>query len=265
MDQALIEESAALPLAAQAQEHVRSCERCQALVSALNVPAPSEPPSAAALHRIEQAIIADLRPVRPLAPARYAVAALVSIFVSIVAFCGYGLGAFSLDVMSPLQTGVIFSILAASLGLLAYSLARQIIPGSRHRIPPRQLPVAIVTALVVTVAVLFQFEHEGDFWANGWVCLRTGIPIGVLSALPFWLVLRRGAILSPGSTGAATGLLAGLAGASVLEIHCPNLDARHILVSHLGVAVVCSLGGLVTGLAAAIIGEHWARVRRALH
>jgi hypothetical protein len=71
-----------------------------------------------------------------------------------------------------------------------------------------------------------------------------------VAAVPFWMMLRRGAILSPGMTGAATGLLAGLAGTSVLEIHCPNLDAWHILVSHLGVAMLCGLAGLVLGLAA---------------
>jgi hypothetical protein len=60
-------------------------------------------------------------------------------------------------------------------------------------------------------------------------------------------VLRRGAILSPIMTGAATGLLAGLAGATALEIHCPNLDASHILVSHLGVAVLGAVAGLVVG------------------
>ena len=63
-------------------------------------------------------------------------------------------------------------------------------------------------------------------------------------------MLRRGAILAPSMTGAATGLLAGLVGTSVLEIHCPNLDAWHILISHLGVAMLCALAGLVIGLAA---------------
>ncbi len=72
--------------------------------------------------------------------------------------------------------------------------------------------------------------------------------------MPFWLVLRRGAVLSPSMTGAATGLLAGLVGTSVLEIHCPNLDAWHILVSHLGVAVLCALAGLIIGLATEVKG-----------
>jgi len=59
---------------------------------------------------------------------------------------------------------------------------------------------------------------------------RIDAPIAYDSAgvVPFWLMLRRGAILSPRMTGATTGLLAGLVGTSVLEIHCPNLDAWHI-------------------------------------
>ena len=39
-----------------------------------------------------------------------------------------------------------------------------------------------------------------------------------------------------------------LVGTSVLEIHCPNLDAWHILVSHLGVAILCTSAGLISGL-----------------
>jgi hypothetical protein len=104
------------------------------------------------------------------------------------------------------------------------------------------------------IAVLFQFQHEQNFWGHAWPCIRAGIPIGVLAAVPFWLILRRGAILFPAMTGATTGLLAGLVGTSVLEIHCPNVDAWHILVSHLGVAMLCALAGLIVGLAVEIKG-----------
>src|SRR5262249_38200360 len=89
--------------------------------------------------------------------------------------------------------------------------------------------------------------------SRSWGCLRAGIPIGIFAAVPLWLVLRRGAILSPRMTGAATGLLAGLVGANVLEIHCPNLDAWHILVARLGVPVLCAMAGLVTGLVADVV------------
>src|SRR5258706_9619331 len=239
VDHALIEveESAAAALPPQAQEHVRGCKRCQQLVNALNMSAPADPPSPATLRQIAAGITTNLRPVRPVAPGRYFFGAFVGIFVCIVALGVYRMGAFAIAVMTPLQTAAILSALAISTGLLAYSLVHQMVPGSRHRVSPRLLPVAITISLTFAITVLFQFQHERHFWGNAWACIRAGTPIGVLAAVPFWLVLRRGAILFPSMTGAATGLLGGLAGASVLEIHCPNLDAWDILVSHLGVAI----------------------------
>ncbi len=251
IDMALSEESQ-LPL--QAQEHVRSCNRCQELVSALNMSVPVDPPSPATLRQIAEGLATNLRPVRPVAPARYFFGSLVGIFVSIVAFGVYRMGAFAIAVMTPLQTAAILSALAISTGLLAYSLVHQMVPGSRHRISPRLLPVGIMISLIIAIAVLFQFQHERNFWGNAWACNGAGTSVAVLAAVPFWLVLRRGAILSPSVTGAATGLLAGLVGTSVLEIHCPNLGAWHILVSHLGVAILCALAGLVIGLANEVKG-----------
>jgi hypothetical protein len=248
---ALSEESVLPP---QAQDHVRNCSRCQELVNALNVPVGVDSPSPETLRHITDGMAAGLKPVRKIAPARYFFGAFVGIFVSVVALGVYRMGAFAIAVMTPLQTATIFSALAVSTGLLTYSLVHQMVPGSRHRIPPRLLPIAIAISLAIAMAVLFQFQHERNFWANAWACIRAGTPFGALAAVPFWLMLRRGAILSPGMTGAATGLLAGLVGTSVLEIHCPNLDAWHILVSHLGVAILCALAGLVIGLAAEVRG-----------
>jgi hypothetical protein len=192
----------------------------------------------------------NLQPMRPVTPARYLFGALVGILISVVALGVYRMGAFGISVMTPLQSAGILSALAVSTGLLAYSLVQQMVPGARHRISPRLLPVGITISLMIAMAVLFQFQHERNFWGNAWACIRAGIPFGVLAAVPLCLVLRRGAILSPAMTGAATGLFAGLVGTSVLEIHCPNLDAWHILISHLGVAILCALAGLVIGLAA---------------
>jgi hypothetical protein len=252
VDQALIEWPAASQLPPQAEEHLRSCVRCQELVLAISTPVPGEPPSPTTLRQIEQAMLAELHAVRPLTPKRYVFVAFAAIFVSIVAVGVYRLGAFAIAVMSPLQAGAILSALAIGGALLAYSLVLQMVPGSRHRIPPKLLPFGVIISLTVAMAVLFQFQHERNFWADGWACLRAGIPIGILAAVPFWLLLRRGAVLSPGVTGAATGLLAGLVGTTVLEIHCPNLDAWHILVSHLGVSVLLAVAGLVAGLAAEV-------------
>ena len=257
LDHALLEidESVTAQLSPQAQEHLSGCKRCQELVRALSAQVAAESPSPATLRQIEQRIVADLRPVRPLAPAGYLFVAFASIFILVVALSVYQIGAFALSVMSPWQASVILGALATSAGLLAYSLVHQMVPGSRQRISPRLLPVSIIISLMVVMAVLFQFQHERNFWSNGWTCIRAGTPIGFLAAVPFWLVLRRGTVLSPRLTGAATGLFAGLAGTTVLEVHCPNLDAWHILISHLGVAVLVAIAGLLIGFAAEIVGS----------
>jgi len=242
------------PLPLEAQEHVKSCKRCQELVKALNLPVAVESLPPVTLQQIAEGIATNLRPVSPVAPAGYFFAAFSGVFVSIVAFFVYRMGALAIAVMTPLETVAILTALAVSTGLLAYSLVHQMIPGSHYRISPRLLPVGIAVSLTIMIAVLFQFQHEQNFWGHAWPCIRAGIPIGVLAAVPFWLILRRGAILFPAMTGATTGLLAGLVGTSVLEIHCPNLDAWHILVSHLGVAMLCALAGLIIGMAVEVKG-----------
>ena len=233
----------------EAEEHLRSCARCRELVGALSVPVPEASPSPATLRQIQRGIVADLRPVRPIAPKLSIFGVFVGIFISVAAVGVYRLGAFAFAVMSPLQTSVILGGLAISTGLLAYSLVNQMVPGSRHRVPPGLLPFGITISLAIAIAVLFQFQHEQTFWAKGWSCIRAGTSLGALAAIPLWFVLRRGAILSPAMTGAATGLLAGLVGTTALEIHCPNLDAWHILVGHLGVAVLGAITGVLFGLA----------------
>ena len=245
VDRALSEEPQ-LPL--QAQVHIQSCSRCQQLVRTLSTVLPLDPPSPATLRQIAEGLATDLRPVRQMASARYFFVAFVGTFVSIVVLSVYRMGAFAVAVMTPLQAAAILGALAISTVLLAYSLTHQMVPGSRHRISPRLLPIGIAFSLTIAIAVLFQFQHGRNFWGDAWACFRAGIPIGVLAAVPFWLMLRRGVILSPTMSGAATGLFAGLVGTSVLEIHCSNLDAWHILISHLGVAILGALAGLVTGV-----------------
>ena len=143
VDQALIERPVASRLPPQAEEHLRSCERCQDLVRAISTAVPAEQPSPTTLRRIEVSILADLHAVRPLAPNRYVFAAFAAVFVSIVAVGVTRLGAFAIAVMSPLQAVAILSALVIGSALLAYSLVQQMVPGSRSRIPPKLLPIGV--------------------------------------------------------------------------------------------------------------------------
>jgi hypothetical protein len=250
VDRSLIEheKSAGLLLPAQVQQHILACDRCGDLVRALSPSAVVDEPSPEILRRLERSLAAELRPVRPLAPARYFFAAFAAIFVLIVAAVR-PLGAFAISVMSPVQSIIILGALAASAALVVYSLVRQMAPGSRHWIPPEPLGIAVVGVLAIVMTVLFQFHDQPDFWGSGWVCLKAGTLFALAASVPVWLLLRRGALLSPRVTGATAGLLAGLAGTSALEIHCSILDALHILVFHLGVALLGAVSGLLVGFA----------------
>lgn len=247
IDGMLVEGSLGSAFSTDVEDHVRDCERCQLLVSATRTFTLTDEPSSVTLHHIEARVIADLRPVRPL-NRLYVFAALVGIVVFAVAVAAFRLRAFAIKVMSPLQVSVMLGTLAVCTGLLVLSLVQQIVPGRRHRIAPRLAPAGIIVGLAGVIALLFHFHPERNFWARDWACLKTGISLGAVVAVPLWLVLRRGAILSPALTGAAAGMLAGLVGTSSLELHCPNLHAAHILVSHLGVAVLSAAVGLFIGI-----------------
>jgi hypothetical protein len=82
------------------------------------VPIPKPRPPAT-LRQIERGIVADLRPVRPIASNLSIFGAFIAIFISVAAVGVYRLGAFALAVMTPRQTSLILGALATSTGLLA--------------------------------------------------------------------------------------------------------------------------------------------------
>src|SRR5260370_34629131 len=92
IDRELIQGAMASPLTPEAQDHLNNCERCRELVGALSLPVPEGSPSAATLRQIERGLVADLRPVHPIAPKRYFFACLVAIFVCVVAIGVYRIG-----------------------------------------------------------------------------------------------------------------------------------------------------------------------------
>lgn len=245
----LVEASPAAPLPSGANDHLQHCAACRRIVEALSVSL-VEAPSPGILRRIEAAIATDLRPVKPIASRFSLVAALTASFLAVVAWGISGHGALALHTMTRLQACGVLGALIAGAALLAWSLIEQIIPGGSCRIPRKRLAVSTVLCLMLVVVFLFPFVEEKDFWATSWACIRTGSFIAALTAIPLWLVLRRGAILSKTATGATAGLLAGLAGTMVLETNCPNVEGWHILTAHLGAAILAAVIGLVLGVIA---------------
>ena len=68
-------------------------------------------------------------------------------------------------------------------------------------------------------------------------------PAGVMMAF----VLRRGYVMDWARAGIAAGTLAGLSGLGMLELHCQNLKAIHVIVWHVAVVVLSALLGYLIG------------------
>jgi hypothetical protein len=234
-------------LAPDAAEHVAGCKRCRHLLRVFDQSPQASPPSAGQMKRIEAAILRSLAPVQPLAspPAFFSAFALV--ILTMVVLGSLLLGTDGWRALNIFQRMAVFSPLAACACLLVLSLVQLMAPGSEHIISPTRLSIGVLPLLALIIATLFPSQEESSFVSVGLMCLRTGFSCAIPAAVLFWLLLRRGAILSVGLTGAIAGGLAGLVGLIVLEVRCPNLNGYHILVWHWGVALLAMLSGLALG------------------
>ncbi len=197
------------------------------------------------VKQIEATLIADLKPVRPIAPSSVYQTAFAGLFVAISIVGGTILGQYGWRGLSELQKIAVFVPLAAITALLVFSIARQMIPAARHARSSALFSAGLFVVLLMIMSVMFRSEQESAFVRHGLVCFRTGMSFAIPAAFLFALLLRRGAALSPLLTGATAGALAGLVGLAVLEIHCGNLNVYHIVVWHVSVTLVCVVAGLV--------------------
>ncbi len=197
------------------------------------------------LKQIEAALIADLKPVRPLAPDGAYFLGVASIFLAVCIIGCYLVGRFGWAALSDLQRTAVFVPLALATALLTFSLVRQMRPAA-PRVRSSAFASAVIFLLLLAIMpVIFQPIEEQSFVRHGLACFGTGMAFAVPAALLLALLLRRGAVLSPVLAGATAGGLAGLAGLTALEIHCPNLNVYHIVIWHVSVAVCCVILGVI--------------------
>jgi hypothetical protein len=199
------------------------------------------------VNQIASRLAGDLTPVRPLPPAGVFTTAFALISAALVLLGGLALGDRAIQRMDWTTAVFTFSALAASACLLAFALSGEMAPGSRRLAPPWMLALGILFGMAVLFAALFPYHQERSFWLHVWRCLRIGLAAGTLGAALFWLILRRGAVLHRRTSGALAGLLGGLVGATILEVHCPNFNDAHILVGHWGAAALCAGLGWLAG------------------
>ncbi len=206
--------------------------------------------SARASHEVKPELLASIaesiqpamKPVRPLAPAWLltGAAALVCAAVALAGADRFGFLGF--ERLGIPARASIFVALGVCLYVASEEFVSQMIPGSRHRVTPAALLQITIVGLITVFAILFRDYHTMDFFSAGIVCLSVGLLHAVPAALICWFVLRRGFAVSLVSAGLAAGILGGLAGVTMLELHCSNFEALHIIVWH--TAVIPTSGAL---------------------
>jgi hypothetical protein len=203
----------------------------------------------AAIERVQGEILKDLRPVRPIAPTRAFTLALVGLFAAFAVASASALGMHGIRVLSNSQRALIFTILLATAWLAASACAREMRPAAGLRLG--------LTALVLSVAVfpvlfslIFQNYSADRFVSEGIPCLEAGLCVAIPTFLAIVWIFRRGFVLDWSEAGIAAGTLSGLAGLAMLELHCPNLKALHVMVWHVAVVMVSGALGFAIGRAA---------------
>jgi hypothetical protein len=199
--------------------------------------------SPALLNSIAEAIKPSLRPVRPMPPAWLLTTSLILI-AAVVALAGAArAGFYGIVRLTPFAGVLIFTALLLLLWASAAEFAATMVPGSKRRVRPGVLLVIACSVLMGVFAFLFRDYHTTHFVSAGIACLAAGLAHAVPVALLSWLLLRRGFAVNPVAAGAIAGTLAGLAGVTLLELHCPNFQVLHLLVWHTAVVPVAGAAG----------------------
>ncbi|HLK51152.1 MAG TPA: NrsF family protein [Bryobacteraceae bacterium] len=236
--------------------HLSQCPVCRGLAELLTRRDAAPPAPMEILRNLEQQIAQDLHAVKPMRPAAYYAAGFTAWFVAFAAAGGWMLKPLAVGVMSPWLCATIWAALGISAGLVIMSLVGQMTPGCRGRVNPVRLPFAILLILPAFFSTMLPHRAEADFWRLGWICLICGLTVFVPAAVAYGLLLRQGALLSPRLAGATLGLLGGLTGTTVLEIHCPLQTALHVVTWHLGVPLITTAGCLMMAILIGRGGAH---------
>lgn len=200
----------------------------------------------AAIARVKSTLLLDLRPVRTLAPLWAFASIFVALFAAFALASASALGLHGIRVLSLAQRWSIFPLLLAVATLAAMGCARAMRPAAGAPLGWLAL-VSAAGAFPALFSLIFRGYGTQEFVHEGVPCLVAGLCVAIPTGVVIAWILRRGFVLDWTRSGLAAGVLAGLAGLCMLELHCPNLKAIHIIVWHVAVVMVSGLLGLALG------------------
>jgi hypothetical protein len=199
----------------------------------------------AVVDRLAQLVASPIAPVRPLRPAWMLTGGLILLCAAVAVAGGLILGPHGILRMTAVELAVIFTSLGALVWQASSLCAAEAAPGSRRPLAPWMLGVGGCLLLAIVFGLLFHDYRTERFIAQGIACLTAGLVEAVPAALGTWWILRRGFAVNSLAAGFARGALAGLAGVTMLEIHCPNFEAPHVIVWHIAVLPVSGVAGML--------------------
>jgi hypothetical protein len=201
-------------------------------------------------ERLIAAIVADRVTTRPigrvlagaLAAGFLASLALFLVEIGVRADIADALGTWRFD----LKLVMVVAALAASFGL-CLALSRPVTSGHPAR---RLLPLAAlaIAAVAIELAALPAASWGSRLvGSNAMVCLVTVPALAIAPLVALLAVLRSGAPASPALAGAAAGLLAAVAGASLYAFHCFDDSPLFVITWYTLAAVPVILLGALAG------------------
>jgi hypothetical protein len=203
----------------------------------------------ALLKRIADSIHPSLRPVRPLPPTWVLTGGLVLICAAVAVTAATRTGFHGVEKLGLWERLLIFPTLGILAWMAGKELVAEVIPGGRHRFSPQVLLILASVALMGIFALLFRNYHSDHFLSAGIACLLAGLLVAIPAAFLSWLLLRRGFAVNPVAAGLVGGALAGVSGVTMLELHCDNFQALHVLLWHTAVVPVSAAAGGLVGWA----------------
>jgi hypothetical protein len=217
---------------------------------------PSQGEDGRIVENIGGVLLRDLRPARPLAPAWLFTVSLTGLFAIFAMISGSMLGLHGVHALSLAQMTWLFSALVGTAAMAAVASAREMRPASGVRFG-YLVPLVVTAVFLILFASLLTGYGMRHFVAEGIPCLVAGLSVSLPTSAAIGLILRRGFVLDWNKAGTAAGTLAGLTGLGMLELHCPNLKAIHVMVWHVAVVIVSGAAGFAIGSAA----DHFRRRR----
>jgi hypothetical protein len=137
-------------------------------------------------------------------------------------------------------------LLAAAAVMVGLRLARPTDETRAWSLALAAVPVILLAAVVIELAVMPRAAWAARLvGSNSMLCLKSIPLLAAPILVATLLILRRGASLRPGLTGAAAGLFAGALGAALYATHCPDDSPLFVAVWYsLAIAAVAIVGAL---------------------